>query len=41
MRPIFKEKVVENEVCKSREQCTGPTSVHCSRGKVNNHGLKK
>ena len=31
----------KSEVCESREQCTGPTGVHCSHRKVNNHDSKK
>ena len=42
MRPIFNEKVAEkSEVCGSRELCMGPTGVHCSHRKVNNHISKK
>ena len=35
------KKLLKSEVCGSREQCTGPTSVHCSHRKVNHYGSKK
>ena len=33
--------LLKSEVCGSREQCTGPTGVHYSHGKINNHDSKK
>ena len=35
------KKLLKSEICGSHEQCTGPTGMHCSHEKVNNHDPKK
>ena len=35
------KKLLKSEICGSHEQCTGPTGMHCSHEKVNNHNPKK
>ena len=39
--PFLMKKLLKSEVCGSHEQCTGPTGMHCSHEKVNNHDPKK
>ena len=35
------KKLLKSEVCESREQCTGPTDVHCTREKCPTTVAKK